>query len=171
MVNVRELMARGAAETTFSGVGLWDVFKDNRRWIGSVVADMGRPPFVAGEGEPWVFAPGTFVFAHGVVVDMSEEMLREEAEMQERETPLGPPTRGGKGIDEETVRLMEMRVLLTAIEVLARRLEEYAEKAHDPVLEGWALDVEMEAGEFGGVADDALAKSAILQGSGCAGQA
>jgi len=63
-----DLKSRHPADTTFSGFGLWDVFAPGRRLVGTVAADLSHPPFVAGDGKEFDFAPGHFLFAYGLIV-------------------------------------------------------------------------------------------------------
>lgn len=69
MTKIRKLLDQQPAETTFSGLGCWDIFKieNGRIHVGQVAMDIGRPPFVAGDGDQFEFAPGYVVFAAGLV--------------------------------------------------------------------------------------------------------
>jgi len=62
-----QLVKRHPAEVTFTGLGVWEVFALGGRLVGSVLCDMGQPPFVKGDDPAYLFAPGFIIFPKGLV--------------------------------------------------------------------------------------------------------
>jgi hypothetical protein len=62
-----EIFTRSAAEVSFSGLGVWDVFKAGGKLVGQVAFYVGRPSFIIGSDPDCRFAPGFYFFPAGLV--------------------------------------------------------------------------------------------------------
>ena len=67
MMELHRLLKLNCAEIYFCGLGLWDVFREEGDYLGSVIMSVGRAPFIKGNDPDFAFAPEYRFFPHGTV--------------------------------------------------------------------------------------------------------
>lgn len=67
-MTLTQIMNQHPAQTTFSGLGPYDVFAaPGRRYVGTVIFSMAAPPFIKGNSKDYYFAPEHRFFARGLI--------------------------------------------------------------------------------------------------------